>query len=65
MVELHVYKGMPPLTSEQLERLDALDNMSDDDIVFDEDCPPLTADQIKKIQKMYPNRRQLFENAAV
>jgi len=63
MVELRIYKGMSPLTSEQPERLDALDKMSDDDIIFDEDCPPLTDEQIKKIQKMYPNRRQLFENA--
>ena len=52
-----------PLTPEQEARLDALEKMSDDDIVYDEDCPPLTDEQIKKIQQMYPNRRKLFENA--
>ena len=52
-----------PLTPEQEARLDALEKMSDDDIVYDEDCPPLTDEQIKKIQQMYPDRRKLFENA--
>ncbi len=31
-----------PLTPEQEAELDALKNMKDEDIVFDEDCPPTT-----------------------
>ena len=31
-----------PLTPEQEAELDALSKMSDDDIVYDEECPPQT-----------------------
>ena len=34
-----------PLTPEQKAELDALSKMNDDDIVYDEDCPPQTAEQ--------------------
>ena len=51
---LYVYKGMPPLTPEQIARLDALEKMSDDDIVYDEDAPKLTEEQLKKFRRVYP-----------
>ncbi len=54
----YFYKGMPPLTPEQLERLDALDKMSDDDIVYDEDAPRLTEEQLKQFKRVYPKREE-------
>lgn len=47
-----------PLTPEQLERLKLLENMSDDDIVFDEDCPPQTEEQLKKFKRVNPRRKE-------
>ena len=55
---IYVYKGMPPLTDEQLERLAALDKMSDDDIVYDEDAPRLTEEQLKQFKRVYPKREE-------
>ena len=55
---LYVYKGMPPLTPEQVARLDALEKMSDDDIVYDEDAPKLTEEQLKKFRRVYPRREE-------
>lgn len=47
-----------PLTPEQLERLKLLENTSDDDIVFDEDCPPQTDEQLKKFKRVNPRRKE-------
>lgn len=47
-----------PLTPEQLERLKLLENMTDDDIVFDEDCPPQTEEQLKKFKRVNPRRKE-------
>ena len=47
-----------PLTPEQLERLKILENMSDDDIVYDEDCPPQTPEQLKKFRRVNPRRKE-------
>jgi len=47
-----------PLTPEQLERLKLLENMTDDDIVFDEDCPPQTDEQLKKFRRVNPRPKQ-------
>ena len=47
-----VYKGQKP-TAEQIERLRAL---KDRPIVFDEDCPELTDEQLKKFKRFYPRR---------
>ena len=46
------------LTPEQLERLDALDKMSDDDIVYDEDAPRLTEEQLRQFKRVYPKREE-------
>ena len=43
-----------PLRPEQLERLKLLDNIKDEDIVYDEDCPKLTDEQLKKFKRFYP-----------
>ena len=47
-----------PLTPEQEAELDALSKMSDDDIVFDEDCPPQTEEQLKKFKRVNPRRKE-------
>ncbi len=47
-----------PLTHEQVARLDALEKMSDDDIVYDEDAPRLTEEQLKKFRRVYPRREE-------
>ena len=47
-----------PLTPEQIERLKLLENMTDDDIVYDEDCPPQTEEQLKKFRRVNPRRKE-------
>jgi len=47
-----------PLTPEQIERLKILENMSDDDIVFDEDCPKQTEEQLKQFKRVNPSRKE-------
>lgn len=47
-----------PLTEEQKARLAVLKNMSDDDIVYDEDCPKLTDEQLKKFKRVNPHRKE-------
>ena len=47
-----------PLTPEQLERLKLLENMTDDDIVYDEDCPPQTDEQLKKFKRVNPRPKK-------
>ena len=46
-----------PLRPEQLERLKLLENMTDDDIVYDEDCPPQTDEQLKQFRRVNPRRK--------
>ena len=41
-----------PLTSEQIARLDALAKKPDEDIVFDEDCPELTEEQLGRMKRV-------------
>ena len=47
-----------PLRPEQIERLKLLENMTDDDIVFDEDCPPQTEEQLKLFKRVNPRRKE-------
>ena len=56
-----VYKWInvgAPLTPEQEAELDELAKMSDDDIVFDEDCPPQTEEQLKQFKRVNPRRKE-------
>ena len=49
-----------PLTKEQKEELAALKEMSDDDILYEADCPPLTDEGLMwslYLQKKYKTRR--------
>jgi succinate dehydrogenase flavin-adding protein (antitoxin of CptAB toxin-antitoxin module) len=53
MVTYVLHRGQP-LTDEQRERLEALKQMSDDDIVYDEDCPKLTEEQLAQFKRVNP-----------
>lgn len=46
-----------PLTEEQKARLAELKNMRDEDIVYDEDSPMLTEEQLKKFKRVNPRRK--------
>ena len=49
-----------PLTPEQKAELAALRDMKDEDIVFDEDCPPMTEQQLDELDyliRKYKTRR--------
>ena len=46
------------LTPEQKAELEVLRQMSDDDIVYDEDCPELTDEQLKKFKRVNPRRKE-------
>ena len=46
-----------PLTPEQEAELEALSKMSDEDIIFDEDCPPQTEEQLKQFKRVNPRRK--------
>ncbi|MBR4642716.1 MAG: hypothetical protein IKO74_08380 [Selenomonadaceae bacterium] len=49
MGSIRIYKGMPPLTEEQIRRLDELGKMSDDEIDFS-DIPKLTKEELSKFK---------------
>lgn len=52
MVTYSITPGTP-LTPEQIKRLDAL---KDRPIVFDEDCPEMTEEQLRQFKRVYPRR---------
>ena len=47
-----------PLRPEQIERLKLLDNIKDEDIVYDEDCPELSDEQLKRFKRVNPRRKE-------
>ena len=49
MGSIRIYKGMPPLTEEQKQRLDALSKMTDDEIDFS-DIPRMTKEELSKFR---------------
>ena len=49
MGSIRIYKGMPPPTEEQLKRLEALSQMSDDEIDFS-DIPRMTKEELSKFR---------------
>jgi len=56
MVTYILRKGQP-LTPEQEAELEALKQMSDDDIIYDEDCPKLTEEQLKRFKRVNPRHK--------
>lgn len=57
MVTYVLHRGQP-LTEEQKKRLEALKQMSDDDIVYDEDCPKLTDEELSQFKRVNPRRKE-------
>ena len=55
MGSIRIYKGMPPLTEEQIQRLDAL---KDREIDYS-DIPPLTDEEIAKIRQKRLRKQNL------
>ena len=58
MVTYVLHRGQP-LTEEQKAEIEALKQMSDDDIVYDEDCPKLTDEQLKQFKRVNPRRKKV------
>ena len=54
----YILRKGQPLTEEQIARLEALKQMSDDDIVYDEDCPKLTDEELKQFRPVNPRRKK-------
>lgn len=60
MIVRKVINVAAPLTEEERERLKILREMKDEDIVFDEDCPPMTdaqLDELDYLMRKYNTRR--------
>ncbi len=55
---IYILRKGQPLTEEQKAELEALKQMSDDDIIYDEDCPKLTDEQLKKFKRVNPRRKE-------
>ncbi len=55
MGSIRIYKGMPPLTEEQIKRLDALKNR---EIDFS-DIPPLTDEEIERFRANIRRKKKL------
>ena len=49
-----IYKGQKP-TPDQIEEIKAL---KDRPIVFDEDCPELTDEELKQFRRVNPRRKE-------
>ena len=49
MGSIRIYKGMPPLTEEQLQRIRANAPKSDDEIDYS-DIPKMTEEELKKFR---------------
>ena len=58
MGSIRIYKGMPPLTEEQIRRLDENKPKSDDEIDFS-DIPRMTKEELAKFK---PARLRLKES---
>ena len=50
MGSILIYKGMPPLSDEQMAEIEALRNMKDEDIDYS-DIPPLTEEDFKRMRR--------------
>lgn len=54
----YILRRGQPLDEEEKADLETLKQMSDDDIVYDEDCPKLTDEQLKKFKRVNPRRKE-------
>ncbi len=53
----YILRRGQPLTEEQKAEIEALKQMSDDDIICDEDCPELTDEELKQFKRVHPRRK--------
>ena len=63
MGSIRIYKGMPPLTEEQNQRLDALAKMSDDEIDYS-DIPKMTKEELAKFKPAWLRQQQKSDKIA-
>ena len=54
----YVLRRGQPLTEEQKAELEFLKTMTDDDIVYDEDCPKLTDEELSQFKRVNPRRKE-------
>ena len=54
----YILRRGQPLTEEQKAEIEALKKMSDEDIIYDEDCPKLTEEQLKQFKRVNPRREK-------
>lgn len=59
MLVTRVINVNAPLTPEQKAEIEALRQMTDDDIVYDEDCPKLTNEELKQFKRVNPRRKKV------
>lgn len=59
MLVTRVINVNAPLTPEQKAEIEALRQMTDDDIVYDEDCPKLTDEELKQFKRVNPRRKKV------
>ena len=62
MIVRRVIDVNAPLTEEQKARLAILKTMSDDDIVYDEDCPKLTEEQLAQFKRVKPLPKKFYND---
>lgn len=58
MLVTRVINVNAPLTEEQKARLAILKTMTDDDIVYDEDCRELTDEELSQFKRVNPRREK-------
>ncbi len=58
MLVTRVINVNAPLTEEQKARLAILKTMTDDDIVYDEDCRELTDEELSQFKRVNPRRKE-------
>ena len=63
MGSIRIYKGMPPLTEEQLQRIRANAPKSDDDIDYS-DIPPLTDEELARFKPARLREKKLNKVAS-
>ena len=59
-----IIKPGAELTEEQKARLAALKNMRDENIVFDEDCPELTEEELRQFKRVNTRRKPAGDESA-
>ena len=63
MGSIRIYENMPPLTDEQIKRLDSLALMTDDDIDYS-DIPPLTDEELARMKPARLREKKLNKVAS-